>query len=290
MEKVHKFIAKDLSFRASIVVGTQAVREMQAIQRAGPLATLAVGRAMMAASMMASQLKNDQMVSIYFRGNGPLEMVFAEANYEGEVRGYTPQPQAVANSVGEGLGIGLMSVVNSHPQQATPHRGTVEIKTGEIGDDVAYYLYQSMQTRSIVTLGVKLNQQGGAESAGGILVEVMPGPAEEVIKKLEENFKNRASISEIIADGGSVQDIVNSYFKDLPVEEMPHDHELIYKCRCTREKLGNALALLGPHEVQQMIDKGESAKARCEFCGRHYEIEVSELEILLEKLKTPSTH
>lgn len=290
MEKVHKFIAKDLSFRVSIVVGTNAVREMQAIQRAAPLATLAVGRTMMAAAMMASQLKNEQMVSVYFRGNGPLEMVFAEANHEGEVRGYTPQPQAVANSVGEGLGIGLMSVVNSHPQQRSPHRGTVEIKTGEIGDDVAYYLYQSLQTRSIVTLGVKLNQQGGVEGAGGVLVEMMPGPSEEVISKLEENFKHRASVSELIADGGGIQEIVDSYFKGLPVEEMPHDFELTYKCRCTREKLGNALALLGPHEVQKMIDEDESAKARCEFCGRHYEIEVSELEILLEKLKTPSTH
>ena len=290
MDKVHKFIAEDLSFRASIAIGTNAVREMQAIQRAAPLATLAVGRAMMAASMMASQLKNEQMVSIYFRGDGPLEMVFAEANHEGEVRGYTPQTQAVANSVGLGLGKGLLSIVNSHPQQRTPQRGTVEIQTGEIGDDVAHYLFQSLQTRCIVTLGVKMNQQGGVEGAGGILVELMPGTSEEVIKKLEENFKNRASVSEIIADGGGAQEIVESYFKGMKVQELPHDFELIYKCRCTREKLGNALALLGPHEVQDMIDKKESAKARCEFCGRHYEIEVSELEILLEKLKTPSTH
>lgn len=244
----------------------------------------------MAASMLASQLKNEQMVSLYFRGDGPLEMVFAEASYEGEVRGYTPQPQAIANSVGLGIGKGHLSVVNSHPQQRSPQRGTVDLKSGEIGEDVAHYLFQSLQVPSIVTLGVKLSQQGVIEGAGGLLVEVMPGASEDLIKKLEENFKSRTSASEIIAGGGGAQDILDSYLKDLKTEEMPHEFPLVYQCRCTREKLGNALALLGPHEVQQMIDQNESAKARCEFCGRNYEIEVAELAILLEKLKTPSTH
>src|SRR3954469_1507506 len=92
-DKIHKLIAKDLSFRAAFVSGSDVVREMQSIQNTYPVATMAVGRAMMAAALMASNLKSDQLVSLYFRGNGPLEMFFAEADHEGHVRGYTPNPQ-----------------------------------------------------------------------------------------------------------------------------------------------------------------------------------------------------
>src|SRR5947209_4594834 len=81
-DKIHKFIAKDLSFRAAIASGSDVVREMQSIQNTYPLATMAVGRTMMAAALMASHLKPQQLVSLYFRGDGPLEMFFAEATHE----------------------------------------------------------------------------------------------------------------------------------------------------------------------------------------------------------------
>ena len=96
--KIHKYLAQDMSFRAAAVVATEVVREMQSIQNTFPLATMAVGRSMVAASLMASQLKDGQQISLYFRGDGPLEMFFAEANHEGQVRGYTSNPQLEAPS------------------------------------------------------------------------------------------------------------------------------------------------------------------------------------------------
>lgn len=281
-----------MTFRAAVVVATDVVREMQSIQNTYPIATMAVGRSMVAASLMASQLKSDQQVSLYFRGDGPLEMFFAEATHEGQVRGYTPQPQLeLPNeefSVRKAIGNGLLSVVHSHPQQKSPQRGTVALQTGEVGEDIAFYLLQSHQVRSIVSLGVKVNPYGLVQGAGGVLIELMPGCPESTVAKLEENFSKAGSISENVADGRGALALLEPFISGLEVMELDHPHELVYQCRCSRERLARALVLLGESDVEEMVKKEEPAKAKCEFCGRHYEIEVSELSELLKKMRSES--
>ena len=294
-QRIHKYLSKDMSFRVAATVATDVVREMQGIQNTFPLATMAVGRSMVAASLMASQLKDGQQVSLYFRGDGPLEMFFAEATHEGQVRGYTPNPQLEVTpeesgelSLSAAIGKGILTVVHSQPQQKAPQRGTVALQSGEVGEDVAFYLIQSQQVRSIVAVGVKVNSYGLVQGAGGVLIELMPGCPEEVIQTLEDNFLKVGSLSERVMEGSSPDDLIAPYLAGLEVRELSHPYELSYQCRCTRERLARALILLGESEVQEMIQKKESAKARCEFCGRPYEIEVAELSKLLEKMKSSS--
>lgn len=283
-----------MTFRAAVVVATDVVREMQSIQNTYPVATMAVGRSMIAASLMASQLKNDQQVSLYFRGDGPLEMFFAEATHEGQVRGYTPQPQLELPleggevAVGKAIGSGLLSVVHSHPQQKSPQRGTVALQTGEVGEDVAFYLLQSQQVRSIVSLGVKVNSYGLVQGAGGVLIELMPGCPEATVLQLEKNFAGAGSLSEVVTKGKSAAELLAPYVDGLEMMELDHPYELTYQCRCSRERLARALVLLGEEDVKEMIKRKEPAKARCEFCGRPYEIDVSELSELLKKMQSES--
>jgi len=297
-DKIQKLLSKELSFRAAVVVGSDVVREMQGIQNTYPLATMAVGRAMIAAALMASHLKDDQLVSLYFKGDGPLEMVFAEADHQGHVRGYTPQPQVQGGDMGAELGLavgaavgsGLLTVVHSHPQQKAPQRGTVAIQTGEIAEDVAFYLFQSQQIKSLLSIGVKVNSYGLVQSAAGILIELLPGYSDTTVATLEKNFKEAGSISELVAAGGGVPEIVAKYLSGLPVHDLEHPHSLTYQCRCSKERLGNALALLGHLEVESMIQDNQPAEARCEFCGRKYTLEIEELKMLLEKLRSGPAH
>ncbi|MGE0764511.1 MAG: Hsp33 family molecular chaperone HslO [Bdellovibrionales bacterium] len=295
-EKIKRYVSHDMLFRAAIVNATHVVREMQTIQSTYPVATMAVGRSMVAASLMASQLKPQNMISLYFRGDGPLEMFFAEASYEGEVRGYTSHPQLEVHkklgsvNIGLAIGKGLLTVVRTTPNQKNAHRGSVEIQTGEVGDDLAFYLMQSLQTRSIVSLGVKVNAFGLVESAGGILIELMPGAPEELVKSLESNFAGRVSLSESLADGATTRDICDMYLKGFNLVDLEHPYSLEYKCRCSKERLANALMLLGHFEVEKMIEEQEPARAKCEFCGRQYTLEIKELEELLDKLRAGISH
>ncbi|RYZ66231.1 MAG: Hsp33 family molecular chaperone HslO, partial [Proteobacteria bacterium] len=215
--RVHKFLTEDLTVRISVVNATKVVDEMRSIQNSYPLATVAVGRSMVAALLMASHLKDGQELSLYFQGNGPLGRVFAEANFEGQVRGYCNHPQFQAPiegeqiTIGAAIGIGILTVTHHLPGNDEPHRGTVIIRTGEVGDDIAFYLHQSHQIPSVVSLGVHLNPYGLVDGAGGILIELMPGHSDETISLIEENVKKARSVSTMITEGAQPLDIVREF-------------------------------------------------------------------------------
>jgi molecular chaperone Hsp33 len=282
-QRVHKFLTEDLTVRASVVVATQAVDEMRSIQNSYPIATVAVGRSMVAALLMASHLKQGQELSLYFQGNGPLGRVFAEANYEGHVRGYCNNSQYTAPvegdqiQVGPAIGIGLLTVTHHLPNSDIPHRGTVIIRTGEIGDDIAFYLHQSHQIASIVALGVHVNAYGLVDAAGGVLIELMPGHADETIAKIEARTKNAPAISKRILEGASPEEILKDYLGDFNLMELDHPYNIAYQCRCSHERVLRSIMLLGIDEIDRALAEAKPLDVSCEFCGRRYHVTPDDL-------------
>jgi molecular chaperone Hsp33 len=289
-QRVHKFLSEELTVRASAVVATQVVEEMRSIQNSYPIATVATGRSLVASLLMASHLKQGQTLSLYFQGNGPLSRIFAEANYEGQVRGYSSNPQHKAAvegeviKVGAAIGIGLLTVTHHLPIGDIPHRGTVIIRTGEIGDDVAFYLEQSHQIPSVVALGVHVNSYGRVEAAGGVLIELMPGHTEETIAKIEKRVAAAAPISKRILEGATAEDLIRDYLGDFKLMELEHDYPIKYHCRCSVDRVKRSVALLGLHEINTILAEGKPLEVDCEFCGRRYEIGNDDLEEIRTEL------
>ncbi len=159
-ERVQRFVSNDFTLRIAAVNATAVVQQMQSLQQSQALATMGVGRAMVGALLMASQLKEGQEVGLLFKGNGPIASVYAEATFDGNVRGYCPSPSYIPPqpedllNLGKAIGQGTLSVARHQPFQRQPHHGTVGLVSGEIGDDLAHYLHQSHQIRSVVSLGV----------------------------------------------------------------------------------------------------------------------------------------
>jgi molecular chaperone Hsp33 len=289
-ERVHKFLTEELTIRAAAVIATQVVEDMRKIQDTYPIATVALGRAMVGSLLMASQLKENQELSLYFQGNGPLNRIFSEATFEGKIRAYITNPHFMMESEGEGIqvgpavGIGLLTVTHNLPNNDTPHRGTVIIRTGEIGDDLAFYLEQSHQIPSVVALGVSVDAFGRVTAAGGVLIELMPGASEEAIAKLEERVKQAPSISKRILEGATAQDLITDYLKDFKITEMDHPHPIEYSCRCTIQRVTRSLSLLGLKEIDEIMEEAKPLAVACEFCGREYSITKQHLEKLRSEM------
>ncbi len=296
-ERVHRFVSKDLTLRIAAVNATEVVQHMQKLQNTYPLATVAVGRSMVGAILMASQLKEGQMVGLLFRGSGPLQSVYAEASFEGHVRGYTPNPQYQPEnydnglSVSKAMGIGLLSVARHQPFQKQPFYGTVDMVTGEIGQDIAHYLHQSHQIRSLVSLGVYLDADGKVQTAGGVLIEVMPGVEESVVEKIQNNYdQKKPNISKMLLDGATAMDLVKPFMEGIEFTELEHNHSLEYFCPCTKERVTRALETLGEEELQDMINKKEDADVTCQICGRPYNVSVVEIQGIKDRLYKSSLH
>ena len=289
--RVHRFVSNDFTLRASAVDATAVVREMQRLQTTYPLPTVAVGRAMVGTLLMASHLKEGQQIGLYVRGYGALSAVYAEAHFTGEVRGYTPNAHyAPANydqglSLKDSIGGGTITVTRHQPFQKQPFQGMVELVSGEIGDDIAYYLQQSQQIRSLVSLGVYLDTFGHVKAAGGILLEVMPGVEESIVEKIQDNAeKVKRGVSELILEGTPALEMVRPYLEGIPFTELEHDYPVIYSCPCDHERVVRALETMGISELEDMIAKQEKAEVTCQMCGRPYEVAVSEIEEIKNRL------
>jgi molecular chaperone Hsp33 len=296
-QKVHRFVTNDFTVRVAAVDATAVVAEMQNILGSFPLATIGVGRAMVGALLMAAQLKDRQEVGILLKGNGPLGSLYAQASYEGNVRGYCPYPQYLPPNEEDGLnlkkaiGFGQITVSRQQPFQRQPFSGTVEMASGEVGDDIAHYLHQSHQIRSLVNLGVYLDSFGKVKAAGGVLIEVMPGVEEDIVEKIQENADQyKKNISEEILNGKSPYQLVAPYLMGIPYTEIEHEHSIQYFCPCTQDRVKRALTTLGAAELEEMIEQNETTEITCQMCGRNYNITVPELQELKDEMLRNSMH
>ncbi|MEZ4873017.1 MAG: Hsp33 family molecular chaperone HslO [Bdellovibrionales bacterium] len=280
--RYQKVISLSGGFRACYVDGTQAVGQLQSLQNSYPLASIAVGRAMMGAGLMAIMLDDDEgRISVHFNGDGPLGTVFGEANYKGQMRGYCTHPQlqlpyvpSKPLSLGKAIGHGPLTVVRTSKKFAEPQQGVVQIQSGEIAEDLTFFMTASYQIPSAIVLGVGVNEYGRVTSAGGLYVEMMPDADEDSIVQIESNLKQAPAITELVKNHLNVQEIFEVYFKGFDdLKNLECDAIAEFRCQCNQHRFETSLQLFPLEELVEMQTKNEPIQAHCEFCGKRYIIQ-----------------
>ncbi|NUN07398.1 MAG: Hsp33 family molecular chaperone HslO [Bdellovibrio sp.] len=204
---------------------------------------------------------------------------------------YEPPNYDKGLSLKDAMGNGTLSVARHQPFQKQPFYGTVELVSGEIGQDIAHYLHQSHQIRSLVSLGVYLDQYGKVQAAGGVLIEVMPGVSEAMVEVIQLNYEDfQPNISKMLMDGAQAEDLVKPFMAGIDFHEIPHEHYFEYHCPCTKERVVRALETLGEDELQDMITKNETADVTCQVCGRPYQVTVPEIQEIKDRVHKDSMH
>lgn len=272
--------------RVYAAVTTDLVNEAIKRHDCYPVAAAALGRTMTGALLMAANLKNKEAITINIRGNGPLANITADAVPEGYVRGYVANPHVELPlnaqgklDVGGGVGQGLVTVTRFTGLRE-PMRGSSEIVSGEIAEDLTNYLYVSEQTPSSIGLGVLVDTDYTAKAAGGFMIQPMPDADEEIITKLEENLKNLRSVTTMIAEGKGPKEIIEEIMTGFQMEFLTTT-ELGFKCQCSKERLEDVLLNLNRDDMLSLIEDGQ-AEVCCQFCGAKYNFTKAELEHLLK--------
>ncbi|MCD8834966.1 Hsp33 family molecular chaperone HslO [Staphylococcus arlettae] len=282
-----KALAFDGQIRAYSALTTEAVQEAQTRHYTWPTASAALGRTMTATLMMGAMLKGEQKLTVTLDGQGPVGKVIADADAEGNVRGYVTQPQThfPLNSVGKldvsrAVGTnGSLTVVKDIGMKDY-FSGSSPIVSGEVGDDFTYYFAKSEQVPSSVGLGVLVNPDNTIKASGGFIIQVMPGAQEETIAQLEEAINNMTPVSQLIDQGTSAEGLLYEILGEENVqilEELPAQFE----CNCGHDKFLNAIKGLGEAEIQDMIEKDHGAEAECHFCRNKYQFSEAELQALI---------
>ncbi|QWU16356.1 molecular chaperone Hsp33 [Paenibacillus sophorae] len=275
--------------RAFAVRTTELTAELQRRHDTYPTATAALGRTVTAAAMMGAMLKGKEMINIQIKGGGPIGQIVAEANAEGEVRGYVQNPHVhlPSNSLGKldvagAVGTdGFMHVIKDLGLKE-PYRGSVPIVSGELGDDFTYYFAVSEQTNSAVGLGVLVDTDNSVKVAGGFIIQLLPGLSDEEITEIEQNLSSTPSVTALLDQGMEPEEMLS---RILPDTEVLDEMEISFKCHCSREKVEQTLVSLGMHELEQIIEEDGQAEVVCHFCNEAYSFNKAELQEILNQAK-----
>jgi molecular chaperone Hsp33 len=279
-------VSRDGSVAVRAIVATRLVSAAALRQRTAPTASAALGRTLMASILMAAAGKDGETVQIQIRGDGPLGPVTAISDELGRARGIVANPELYLPpradgklDVGGGVGAGVLAVVRHRPGWREPYSGIVPLVSGEIAEDVAYYLAESEQIPAALALGVHVGAGGEVEAAGGILVQALPHADPETLARFEASLRELRSPTQLVRAGLDAEGILERVATGVELGERYRSAPSFW-CPCDVDRVRRALTLLGREETRDMAARGEWVEVRCEFCGAEYQLHPDEVGAL----------
>lgn len=292
MGRIVRALTGDASAVACVIDSTDIVAEIQKIHSTTATTTAALGRLASAGSMMGYGLKSEQdELTLRMNGGGPAGNLIVVSNYEGDVKAYVANPQADAPRKPNGkldvravVGTDGSLIVIKDLGLKEPYIGQIPIVSGEIAEDITQYYAVSEQTPNVCGLGVLVNGDGSVRKAGGYLIQLLPFASDEVIDRIEQNYRACGSVTTMMESGMTPEDIALKLLDGLE-PNLLDEGKPMYACDCSRERISRALISMGEKELTALRDEQEDTEVCCHFCGKKYHFSRADLTRLLREAK-----
>lgn len=287
---VRASLAND-SVRAFAISSTHLVAEARERHRTLPVVTAALGRLLSAGAIMGSMMKGDKdIVTISLKGDGPAGYITVTADSHGHVKGFPgnpnvdiPRKYAGKLDVGTAVGRGLLTVSYDLGLKE-PYSGQVEIQTGEVAEDLAYYFTVSEQLPSAVGLGVMVDTDSSVKHAGGFIVQLLPDAPEDVIELMEKKLANLEPVTTMMEQGMTPEEMLLHIFEGVDIE-FTERHDVKFYCDCSKEKVKRALAAISDKDLQDIVNDDEDIEVKCFFCNTAYKFSIADIKDILSSRK-----
>ena len=280
--------AANAQIRAFAASTTELVEQARQRHNTSPVASAALGRLLTGGVMMGSMMKNPtDILTLQVKCGGPIGGLTVTADSQGKVKGYVNNPDVLLPpkngklDVGGALGAGFLNVIKDMGLKE-PYSGQTVLQTGEIAEDLTYYFATSEQVPSSVGLGVLMEKDNTVKCAGGFIVQVMPCIEDEVLERLEKNIQNIQSVTAMLDNGHTPEDMLAQVLEGLELE-IVDTLPAHFSCNCSKERIEKAIISIGKNDIQSMIDDGKDIEVKCHFCNTAYNYTVDELKELLKK-------
>ena len=286
MDKIIKTISENGSFRAYVLDSTETVRTAQEKHQTQASSTVALGRTLIASQILAANEKGQTKITVKILGTSSLGAIITVADTEGNVKGYVQNPGVDIKKtatgevlVGPFVGQGEFLVITDYGT-GNPYNSMTPLISGEIGEDLAFYLTESQQTPSAVGLNVLLDENDKVKVAGGFLVQVLPGAKEDEIARFEKRIQEMPAISRLLESDDHIEALLAAIYGDEPYKRLSEE-EIRFQCDCSQERFMNALATLPKADLEEMRDQDQGAEIVCQFCQTAYYFDQNDLEELI---------
>lgn len=287
MDYMIRGIDDKLSFRIFAVKSTDLVEKARQLHNMSPTASASLGRTLTAGLMMGYMMKGDEdRITLKINGGGPIGSIVVTSNNTGKIKGYVDNPTVDIPlkengklNVGKAVGLNGKVTVIKDLGLKEPYIGSSDLVTGEIGEDIALYFYASEQQPSAIALGVLVERDYTIKASGGFIIQVLPEIGKEDLIKIEKRISEINSVSDFFDNDNDVEDIIKGIFKESNLK-ITDKIPVNFSCDCSKEKMEEAIVLIGKKEIRDIIDTDGKAEIICHFCSKKYNFNKEELENL----------
>ena len=292
MDELAGGLLKALDLRVLVVCCTGAARTIATKHGAATAAAGVLGQGVAAGLLLAGLSKSESRLNLQVECDGPLRGLFVDADTDGNVRGYVKNPAlevqvssrefrfrpALGNS-------GFLSVLRDLGN-GEYYRSSVELQAMELGADVERYLEQSDQVESLLRLEVQEAEGEVLGRVAGLLLQPLPAGDRAALAHFRESLGAGGGFARAVAENEEegAQALLRRLF---PGEELEFTarYPVQFRCRCTRERVLNALAALGKADLQSLMEEQGKASVTCDFCATQYEVDRAGMEDLLSRMQ-----
>ncbi len=281
--------AANAQIRAFACTSRETVEAARGHHDTTPVATAALGRLLIGGAMMGVMLKGEKdVLTLQVHAGGPLQGMTVTADAFGHVKGYVNNPYVdlPLNPKGKldvagAVGVGFMNVIKDLGLKE-PYVGQTVLQTSEIAEDLTFYFATSEQIPSSVGLGVLVGRDYKVAQAGGFIIQLMPFAEDKVIDKLEENLRDVDSVTKLLSEGLTPEQILEKLLTGFDIE-FTDKIPMSFYCDCNKKRVEKALISVGKKDLQEMIDDGEPVEVNCHFCNTNYTFDMNELKEIYKK-------
>jgi len=288
-ERLYRFLMADDQIKGVVVYATRMIKEMQANHDLGPLETLVLGQAYIAAALMSAPLKGRDRIAMNIQCSGPIKGLDVEANAFGEIRGYLKaNPIEVDNPekikwLSTLYGAGFLSVTRYIEDTNRPYTGQIALVHGSIAEDLAEYFLTSEQIPSGFSLSVAFDENENITGAGGIFLQALPGAQPDNVARAETMIREINDLGHRFARNQTPESIIEAGFADLSPRFLDSSRVEFY-CRCSHERMAGHLKNLPKEDCTDILANGPfPLELRCHHCNSAYRLSQKELTGVLNK-------
>ncbi len=291
-DRIIRAVTCDGAIKILAMTARETVEEARRIHDLTPLTSAALGRTLVAASLLGNDLKGENdTITVRIDSDGPIGSIVAVSDSLGYVRGYCKNPQAdlpVRESdrkinVSGGVGNGTLSIIKDLGMKE-PYIGQTQLVSGEIAEDITAYLATSEQIPSVCALGVLVERDWSIRAAGGYIIQLLPGVYDDEIDRLEECIKKARAVTECLDEGMSLEEILETTLTGFEIEVLD-EYEVGYKCTCSRERTRGVLMSIGAEELRTIAEEDGQAEVNCQFCDNKYLFNKEELYEIIKEIE-----
>lgn len=277
MDTLLRAIDASETIRVIAAVTTDTVREACRRQGATHISAIALGRAITAGALLATLGKGEkERLRVQLSGGGPLGQLAIDSHGDGRVRaclGQALSDKHLANRMldeqprpSTAIAVGHRGhlVVTRDLGLQTPYQGSVELRSGEIDEDLEHYLVTSEQLPSALRVAVLLDGEGKVLRAAGILAQSFPGSDPALIDAVRVRLPGLRQT--LATHERTPEELVGLALGGEPARSM-HQHGVEFHCPCGPQRALGVLSTLGSTDLEALADEREQTEITCNFCG-----------------------